>query len=257
MKGIYNMTQTVFNMPCAFIVPITISVIPAITAHLTLAKDDAVRATEESAARITGLISLPCAVGLAVLARPVMALLGGYSGAELELAGNLMTVLGIAVFFYAVVQLTNAMLQAHGFAHLPVVNMLIAGVMNLAVVYILVGNPNLGLLGAPIGAVLCYLCIALMNLAAMRKTIPQKPAVVTNLLRPAVPALLMGVVVWLCWSVLVRLFGPDASRIILCGIPVAVGVVVYVIGVVRFKSITRADCELLPKGDKIAKLLRL
>ena len=35
-KGIYSMTLTIFNMPCAFITPITISVIPAITSQLTL-----------------------------------------------------------------------------------------------------------------------------------------------------------------------------------------------------------------------------
>ena len=58
-KGIYNMTQTVFNMPCAFMVPITTSVLPAITAQLTTGNHTAARATEESAARITGLISLP------------------------------------------------------------------------------------------------------------------------------------------------------------------------------------------------------
>ena len=68
MKGIYNMTQTIFNMPCAFINPITISIIPAITAQLTLKKHREVKATEESGVRITGLIALPCAVGLSLLA---------------------------------------------------------------------------------------------------------------------------------------------------------------------------------------------
>jgi stage V sporulation protein B len=47
------------------------------------------------------------------------------------------------------------------------------------------------------------------------------------------------------------------SRLILCGAPIAVGVVVYAVLVVAFKCITRSDCLLLPKGAKIAKLLRL
>jgi len=33
--------------------------------------------------------------------------------------------------------------------------------------------------------------------------------------------------------------------------------VVYFVAVVVFKAITREDCQLLPKGDKIAKLLHL
>ena len=37
----------------------------------------------------------------------------------------------------------------------------------------------------------------------------------------------------------------------------AVGVVAYVLTAVKIKVITRSDCLLLPKGEKIAKLLRL
>lgn len=256
-KGIYNFAQTIFNMPCAFIVPIAISVIPAITSHLTLGNNRGVRETEESAARITGLISLPCSVGLCILARPVMALLGGYSGEKLDLAAGLMGVLGICIFLYAIIQYTNSLLQAHGFAHIPVVNMLLAGVVRLAVVYILVGNPNIGILGVPLGALLCYSAIAAMNLVAIGRMVPQKPALVRNLLRPLLPAALMGGAVWGVYWLLQQLLGADGSRILLCGVPVAVGVGVYCVAAVLCRSITAADCQLLPKGEKIAKMLRL
>lgn len=257
MKGVYNMTQTVFNMPCAFIVPITVSVIPAITSHLTLCNDKGVKETEESAARITGLISLPCAVGLTVLAKPIMSLLGGYSGEKLELAAQLMMLLGISVFLYAVVQLTNAVMQAHGNAHLPVVHMLIAGVMKLIIVYILVGNPAIGLHGAPTGTALCYLAIGILNIIAIRRTVGQKPAIVRNLLRALIPAALMGAGAFGSWWAIVKLLGEDVSRIIQCGVPIVIAVVIYVVTVVWCKAITKEDCLLLPKGEKIAKLLHL
>lgn len=257
MKGIYNMAQTIFNMPCAFIVPITISVIPAVTSHLTLLNNKAVRATEESAARITGLISLPCAVGLCLLAEPVMALLGGYSGEKLALSSQLMMLLSISIFLYAIVQYTNALLQAHGYAHVPVVNMLLAGVMKLVVVYILVGNPNIGILGAPLGAALCYLCIGIMNLIAIGRLVPQKPALLKNLLKPVLPAGVMGLSVWLVSWGLKHLLGEDTSILIQCGFPILVGVVVYCIAMVLCKTITKEDCQLLPKGDKLANLFHL
>ena len=257
LKGIYNMAQTIFNMPCAFIIPITVSVIPAITSNLTLKKDQAVRETEESAARITGLLSLPCTVGLFVLGQPVMALLGGYSGTNLVLGGKLLALLGISIFLYAIIQYTNALLQSHGYAHIPVINMLLCGVAKLAVVYILVGNPAIGILGAPIGAILGYGGIAVLNLISIRKLVPQKPALLKNLLRPVLPAALMGGAVYGTSLLLLKIFGEDASSVILCGGPIMVGVVVYFVGVVVFKSIKKEDCQLLPKGDKIAKLLKL
>ena len=256
MKGIYSMSMTIFNMPCAFIIPITVSVIPAVTSQLTLSNDAGVRETEESAARITGLISMPCAVGLCILARPVMALLGDYSGEKLDLATNLMAVLGISIFLYAIIQYTNSLLQAHGRAHIPVVNMLLAGVAKLAVVYILVGNPAIGILGAPIGAALCYAAIAVMNLVAIARVVPQKPALLKNLLRPVLPAVLMGGAVYGVYWVMTGLL-QISSRVLLCGVPILVGVVVYFVCVVLFKSVTGEDLRLLPKGDKLAKLLKL
>lgn len=256
-KGIYNMTHTIFNMPCAFLIPITVSVIPAITAQLTLHNDGNVRATEESSARVTGLLSLPCSVGLMLLARPVMALLGGYEGELLDLASRLMSVMAVSIFLYGVIQLTNSILQSHGYAHVPVVNMLISGVAKLAVVYFLSGNPNIGILGVPIGFALCYGAISVMNLLSIAKLVPQKPALVKNLLRPLLPAAIMGVVVFVCYRALVLLMGADGSRVILCGVPIVAGAAVYFLCVVLCKSITREDCLLLPKGEKTARFLRL
>ena len=114
MRGVYGMCLTIFNKPCAFITPITISIIPAITSHLTLCGDDEAKATEESAVRITGLIAMPCAFGLALLAEPITALLGGYSGGNLAMATRLMTVLGFTIIFNALVLVSTAIMQAHG-----------------------------------------------------------------------------------------------------------------------------------------------
>ena len=256
-KGIYNMVQTIFNMPCAFITPITISIIPAITAQITSGDKTAARMTEESAVRVTGLISAPCAVGLAVLAEPVTGLLGGYTGEDLVLSTALMTVLGICIVFNALVLLTNAIMQAHGHVNLPVINMFIGGAAKLIAVFILTGNPNIGILGTPIGSLLCYLCITVLNLATIKKVLPEAPAIVRNMLRSIGSAILMGIAVFGSWYGVITLLGRDVSRIIACGAPIAVGVVVYVIAVIKLKAITREDCLLLPKGEKIAKFLHL
>lgn len=257
MKGIYNFAQTIFNMPCAFIVPITISVLPAVTSFLTLKDDKGVRSTEESGARITGLISLPCSVGLLLLGGPIMGLLRGYEGETLDLAGKLLGLLGVCAFPYAVIQYTNALLQAHGHANIPVINMLAVGAVRLLVVYLLVGNREIGILGAPIGAALGYVATAVLNLICARKLIAQKPALLKNLFKSFLPAACMGVVVWLCKWGLEKLLGSDVSRVISCGVPILVGVVVFLVAVVIFKAITKEDCQLLPKGEKIAKLLHL
>ena len=255
MRGIHVMTQTIYNMPCAFITPITVSIIPAITAQITLKKYRQTRLTEESAIRVTGIFSMPCAVGLTVLAQPITALLGRYSGERLELATQMMTVLGISIVFNALVLVTTAIMQAHGNVNRPVINMLIGGVLKLIVVYVLTGNPAIGIVGTPIGTLLSYVVICILNVFSIRSLVEDPPHILKNLIRPFLAACLMGVAVWLCWWSMSTV--GISSRVLLAAVPVCVGVVVYVLAALVFKVITKEDCLLLPKGEKIAKLLKL
>ncbi len=262
MKGIYNFAQTIFNLPGAFIVPITTSMLPAITAQLTLQKNDEVRVTEESAARVTGLLSIPCCVGLCLLAGPVMSLLGGYdqtaTGAmELDLATQLMFLLALGIVPYAMVLYTTVVLQSHGRATIPVIHMLLAGLIRLALVYVLSGNPVIGILGVPVGGLLCNTAIVIMNLIAIRIFVPQKPKLIRNLFRPLLPAAIMGVVVYGLQKGLVYLLGATISSAVLCGACIIAGGLVYLVFVVVCKVITYEDCLLLPKGEKLAKVLKL
>ena len=256
LKGIYNFAYTIFNMPCAFIIPINTSVLPAITEYLTLGNHAGVKSTEESAARITGLLAAPCAIGLAVLAGPIMGMLGGYSGLKLELAGQILLVMGIAVFFYSSVMFTNVLLQSHGKAHIPVINTLICGVAKLIALYFVTGNPAIGILGVPICSLACYLGVTVLNLACIQVMVPQKPALLGNLVRALFPAAIMGAVVYGCYWLLSTV-GGITSNVILCGLPIVVGVVVYGAGVLLTKTLKKEDCLLLPKGEKLAKLLKL
>jgi stage V sporulation protein B len=198
---------------------------------------------------------MPCAFGLATLAGPVTALLGGYTDADLVLSTQLMSIMGFNIIFNAIVLLTNAMMQADGHAVVPVVNMFLAGVMRLGIVYMLTGNPNIGIVGTPIGAMLCFLCIAVLNVFSMRRVLEDPPAIVKNLIKPFAAAAIMGVFVY-GTLYLLRSLG-FTSRLILCGVPICVGVAVYAAAVLVLKVITREDCLLLPKGEKIAKILHL
>lgn len=259
MKGIYNMSQTIFNLPCAFITPITVSAIPAITSALTLGRHDHVRSTEESASRITALISMPCAVGLCVLAEPVMALLGGYKGDDLVLATRLMQVLAFCIIFNSTVMLTNTIMQAHGHVNLPVVNMFIGGVLKLVMVYYLSRNVSINIVGAPIATVCCFVSITVLNLFAMSRVIKEPPHMIRNMFKPFISALIMGAAVIGMHYALSQVFSLNSSigKLILCTGPILIGAVVYAICVIKFKAITKEDCMLMPKGEKIANFLHL
>ena len=253
-KGIYNFCQTIFNLPCAFITPITISIIPAITEHLTCKNDEAAMQVEDSAVRLMSLIAMPCAVGLAVLAGPILQLLRGYEGETLVTGSQILGILGVAVIFNSLVLTTNAIMQAHGHVTRPVVHMLIGGVVKVIVNYFLVGLPAVNIIGAPIGTLACYVTITALNLIAMaRMSGEHKAKPIRSMLKPFLAAAAMGLGAYMSYDVLHKFL----SQRIACLGAVLVGVVVYLIFVLVLRIITYDDCLLLPKGEKIAKFLRI
>jgi stage V sporulation protein B len=66
----------------------------------------------------------------------------------------------------------------------------------------------------------------------------------------------MGGAVYACYWVMENI-AHITSNVLLCAGPILVGVIVYIVLVVWTKAITREDCLLLPKGEKIAKFLKL
>ena len=252
VKGIYNFCQTIFNMPCAFITPLTISVIPAITEQLTRRAHKSAKTVAESAIRVTSLIAMPCSIGLIVLAEPIMGFLGGYRGADLALAANLMRILGACVLINSLVLIVTAVLQAHGYVYIPVLNLAIGGIVKVIVNFVLVGNPKINIVGAPIGTLACYLLISALDVFALKRVLRRPPAVLRNVWKPAAAAVAMGAAAWAVNRVL-----GGMSAVIRTGASILAAVAVYGALVLVMKIITRDDCRLLPKGDKIARLLRI
>ena len=254
-KGVYNFCQTVFALPCSFIPTITIAVIPAITASLTKKDLREAKSTSESAVRTMALIAMPCAAGLFVMAEPVIRLLcSSYSEDRIQLAAPMLAILGLAVVFNSLVLLLNAIMQAHGDVTTPVVNMLIGGVVKVVVNYILVAIPSLNIIGAAIGTIVCYVTITVLDLIAMRRSVTTRPAIFRNVIRPAAAAGIMGAATFFA-AALLRSF-TDSNTVVCLGALIA-AVVVYVIFVVVLRCITYEDCMLLPKGEKIAKILHI
>ena len=73
------------------------------------------------------------------------------------------------------------------------------------------------------------------------------------MLRPALAAVLMGAVTFGAYRLAGRILSPKLA----CLLALVIAVVCYAVLVVLLRCITYQDCLLLPKGEKIAKLLHL
>lgn len=253
-SGVYALCQTIFNFPTAFFPCITAAIIPAITAHLTCKDEKNVKMVQDSSLRLTGLIAWPCAIGLLVLAEPIMALLGSYGDERVQMAAILLAILAPTVLINGITTVSTAIMQAHNRPWMPMINMLIGGVVKVVVNYILVGNPDIGILGAPVGTLACFTVYMVLNVFMMRSVMEQPPKIIPAIWKSGIAGIVMGVAafgVYYLASMYV------SSVLLAAAAAIGVAVVVYLLLVILLKAITYDDCMLLPKGERIAKILKI
>ena len=121
--------------------------------------------------------------------------------------------------------------------------------------YLLVGNHEINIKGAPIGTLCCFGVVALMDLFIIKRVIPSPPSYIKVFFKPLIASVLMGGAAWACYGLLTGVLKMGNSLATLGSI--AVAAVIYLILVVALRVISREDLALMPKGEKIANLLRL
>ncbi len=171
LYGNYSGALNIYNLPTSLMAAITASVIPAVSAALARRDRRGAARITGSALRITALLSFPMGVGLFVLGTPIIRLL--FPSLNVEVAGPLLSTLGVATPFVCMVLVCNSVLQAHGFINLPVIVMVLGGIVKIVNNYNLVGA--IGIAGAPVGNILCFGLALVLDLVVITRVIPNRP----------------------------------------------------------------------------------
>ena len=271
--GNYNGALNIYNLPTSLMAAVTAAVIPAVSGALARRDRRGAGRITGSALRITALVACPMAVGLYVLGKPIMALI--FPSLNADLAGPLLSTLGLATLFVCMMLVCNSILQAHGFVNLPVAIMLLGGVVKIFTNYHVVVVPSMGIYGAPMGNILCFALCMVLDLVVIARVIPRRPSYFQVFAKPAAASALMGLGAWAVYGLLskglmaagklceldqatqeiVGLSRTGNGLAVICAILVAVAV--YGILVIALRAITREDLSLMPKGEKIARILHL
>ena len=256
LYGVYGKAQTVFNLPAAIITPLSISIVPAITAAIVRGENDNATKISEDSLRIASVLSMPMGAGLAVLAGPIMNLLfpGSHSAGS-----TLLAVMGLASFFVCMVLVENAILQASGRELLPMLSMIVGGIVKVAINYFLVADPAVNIYGAPIGTLASYVVMAVMNFVFLCRALDENPRLRTVIVRPLACTVAMAAFCWACFGLGDRFLPGDGQlHLLLCvGVAILAAVVLYLYMTVVLRTISREDMRLIPGGEKLAKLLRM
>ena len=278
LKGVYDKAMTLYNLPASFMVPLTASVIPHVSAALKVKRRRQAAQVSETTLRTTALLAIPAGVGLFALGEPIIQLL--YPATDVARAGWMLSMLGLASIFVCLMLVCNSIMQAHRLVSIPVLTTVIGCTVKIVINYVLVGNPDINIDGAPIGTLLCFGLIAVLDLVIIKLALPRSLSYTRVFLKPALSAAAMGLTAWAVYGLssklLVKLAAfqemvdgqpllDEAGAAILSwkgnalAVVLAIGlaVVVYFILVLVTRAISREDLSLMPKGDKLARLLRI
>ena len=260
LYGNYSGALNIYNLPTSLMAAVTAAVIPAVSGALA-------RRDRRGAAKVAGsAMRISALVGLFVLGTPIIRLL--FTKLNANLAGPLLSTLGLATVFVCMMLVCNSILQAHGFVSLPVLVMIVGGALKIFTNYNLVGRPSVGIYGAPAGNILCFGLCLVLDLILIARVIPRRPRYLEIFLKPFIASLLMGGAAWAVYGLLSRVLsrvpagGTEAvlsrsGNALATLLAIGVAVTVYGVLAVALRAISRDDLALMPKGDKIARLLRL
>lgn len=251
--GIYSSyAVSMFNLVPNVLISINASITPVVAAAYARHDREELHKVLTSALRLVIIISAPAAVGISVLAKPILSLLFG-SGESADIAAGALSILSIGALFLCISSLISTILQSLGKANIPVYNMLIGAGVKLLANFVLIAIPGVELRGAAIGTVLCYAVISVLNLIYLARFINFKPSFSGTYLRPIIATLIMGAVAYFANLLLCGILGTMFSLVV----SIAAGGVSYAVVLLAIGGITREDALLLPKGEKIANLLKL
>ena len=273
LYGNYSGALNIYNLPTSLMAAVTAAVIPAVSGALAHRDRRGAGRITGSALRISALAACPMAVGLFVLGEPIMALI--FPNLNPQLAGPLLSTLGLATLFVCMMLVCNSVLQAHGFVSLPVIIMVAGGVVKIITNYNVVIQPTIGIYGAPMGNILCFALCMTLDLVVMSRVIPRRPKYIQVFAKPLAASALMGLGAWAVHGLMSKLF--EATGIFMSADPVThevlglsrtgnaaatllailVAVVIYGVLVIALRAITKDDLMLMPKGEKIARMLHL
>lgn len=135
------------------------SLVPAVSESYARKDAAALRKITDTAARLAAAVSVPCFLGLAVLAEPVSRLLYGTPDAALCIK-----IMAAAIFFLGMQQITAAILQGIGKAGAPMGSMLVSALAKVGLTWTLTALPAWGIAGAAWASILDFALSALLNL---------------------------------------------------------------------------------------------
>lgn len=245
--------QIISNIPVAFATAMAAAMLPAVAQLVAAQKIEEVRDKIGLAVKTTMIISIPCAVGLFVLARPVTALLFKNTQESEDLATGLLMALAVSVIFYSLSTLNSQILQGLGRLNAPIINAGLSLMLQSAVAAVLLFCTGLDLYAIVIANIVYSAAMCIFNQISVRKAIGYRQEIVHTFLIPLLASAFMGAAAWAVYEALLMLTKSPRISVIPA---ILIGAVLYFALLILFRGVSEEELKSFPKGHLLVRTAR-
>ena len=242
------------NVPVAIASSLGASMIPSIVQSRTCHRLKEVRYKIRMTIKFNMLIAIPCAVGMGVLAGPIMELIFHDNS---ELSANLMRIGAPAVVFFSLSTVTNAVLQGIDRMSKSVSHSAISLVLHMILVYVMLAYLDWNVYGLVIGNVTFALVVCILNWFSIKRALRYRQEILTTFLLPLLASFFMG---GAALGIYYGTFSPTQKNSISMLVTVPFAMMVYAVLILLLRVVTEEELPQMPFGRKIlilSKKLRL
>ncbi len=245
---------TISKIPIAFASAMAAAMIPTVAQLIAARNVEGAKDKIGVAVKTTMIISIPCAVGLFVLARPVTCLLfPANTQASEDLATGLLMALAISIIFYALSTLNSQILQGLGKMNVPIVNAAIALGVQTVVVVALLFFTKLDLYSVVIANIIYSGIMCALNQLAVRKAIGYRQEIMRTFVIPLLASAFMGAVAWAVYEGLLLMTKSPRIAVIPA---ILIGAAAYFALLILFRGVTEEELRGFPKGHLLVRLAK-
>lgn len=271
--GVYmGQYHLLFNIPVAIANSLSSSLIPSLSRAVASRSKAQVISKVNTVIRFSMIVAIPSTIGLTVLAGPISNLL--FAGEDNAMLVRMTVIGSVAVVFFSLSTVTNAVLQGINRMKTPIYNAAISLVIHVIVLTLMMYVFKLGIYSVVYSNILFALTVCLLNAWSMKRYLRYRQEKLKTFVLPAIAAAFMGAA---CYGVYRLVFTSlDAlvagAEKISIG-PISIGsyqfcnlfgtllailaaVIVYGVLLIKIKCINAQELSGMPGGTKVVRLAK-
>lgn len=247
LSGKYD---TIINVPLAFSNALGASLVPSLVATAKSGNKRQINSKISLFVRFNMMIAIPSAVGLLVLAKPILDLI--FFTENNDVAAKMMQIGAVSVIFYCLSTVTNAVHQGLDNMMVPVRSASISLVVHIVSLFIMMVMFKWGIYGVVVSKIVFSATASMLNSHALRQKVGYIQEQKKTFFIPLLASAIMGVLSLGTYYLFRMLIGSKPATLV----AMLVAVAVYGVGLVLLGGVSEEEMLEMPKGRLLVKVCR-